>query len=197
MSGEHGKRLAIADPPYLGRARRWYGDGMSSGQLSREHGGRSRKRGIRPADEHADAAIWDDPRTHRELVERISREYDGFAIAMAHDNLRHYLQWLPSDIRIAVWVKSNALCGAARVINAWEPVAVLIPNGRRSSIGETLFPRDALNAPHPSTGFAGAKPRAWTRWVLDMLGYDQDNDTVDDIFRGSGAVSAEIAQLTL
>jgi hypothetical protein len=43
-------------------------------------------------------------------------------------------------------------------------------------------------------GFAGAKPRAWTRWVLDMLGYDPDEDTVDDLFHGSGAVAAEIAQ---
>jgi len=43
----------------------------------------------------------------------------------------------------------------------------------------------------------GAKPRAWTRWVLDMLGYDPDVDTVDDLFGGSGAVTAEINQGTL
>jgi hypothetical protein len=40
----------------------------------------------------------------------------------------------------------------------------------------------------------GAKPRAWTRWVLDMLGYDPESDTVDDLFPGSGAVSNELAQ---
>ena len=45
-----------------------------------------------------------------------------------------------------------------------------------------------------SGAFAGAKPRQWTRWVLDMLGYDPETDTVDDLFHGSGAISAEVAQ---
>ena len=30
--------------------------------------------------------------------------------------------------------------------------------------------------------------------MLDMLGYDQDEDTVTDLFGGSGAVQAEINQ---
>jgi hypothetical protein len=30
--------------------------------------------------------------------------------------------------------------------------------------------------------------------VLDLLGYDPDTDTVDDLFGGSGAVTAEINQ---
>ena len=42
--------------------------------------------------------------------------------------------------------------------------------------------------------FVGQKPRQWTRWVLDMLGYDPETDTVDDLFHGSVAVAAEIAQ---
>jgi hypothetical protein len=40
----------------------------------------------------------------------------------------------------------------------------------------------------------GAKPQAWTRWVLDMLGYNPETDTVDDLFPGSGAIQKELNQ---
>jgi hypothetical protein len=116
---------------------------------------------------------------------------------MAHDNLRHYLQWVPTDTRIGVWVKKHSMPGGARVINRWEPVVVRIPEGRRSSTGQTMFPVDALNAAYVSDGFPGSKPPAWTRWVLDMLGYNPDTDTVDDLFHGSGAVAAEVNQTIL
>lgn len=42
--------------------------------------------------------------------------------------------------------------------------------------------------------FIGAKPQAWVEWVLDALGYDPTADTVDDLFPGSGAVGAALAQ---
>jgi hypothetical protein len=156
----------------------------------------ARVTGFIPADNHPEAHIWDDPATHQDLVARMCANYDGWAIAMAHDNLRQYLQWVPPRTRIAVWVKPVIPSGA-RVINVWEPVLVHIPEGRRSSKGQTMFPRDALVARTIPDGFAGSKPPAWTRWVLDMLGYDPDTDTVDDMFHGSGAVAAEIAQGTL
>jgi len=46
----------------------------------------------------------------------------------------------------------------------------------------------------PDVGFVGAKPPAWTRWVLDLLGYEADSDSVDDLFPGSGSVGRELAQ---
>lgn len=49
----------------------------------------------------------------------------------------------------------------------------------------------------PTSNGRGAKPRPWTRWVLDMLGYDQDADSVDDLFPGSGSVAWEIAQAVI
>lgn len=45
-------RLAIADPPYLGRANRWYG-------IGRGHRG-----GIGRAAAHEAAAEWNNPATH-------------------------------------------------------------------------------------------------------------------------------------
>jgi hypothetical protein len=35
---------------------------------------------------------------------------------------------------------------------------------------------------------------AWTRWILDALGYDAEVDTVDDLFPGTGAVTAAVSQ---
>jgi len=182
-------RLAIADPPYLGRAARWYGDGPMPQSTTKA------TVPAKKADYHPDAAAWDQPNTHRELVRMLTLSYDGWAIAMAPDNLRHYLQWVPVDTRVTVWHKSRWMPGRARVINTWEPVLVFIPTKRRASDGLTNLPRDVMaGGERGAATFAGAKPAAWTRWVLDMLGYDPDTDTVDDLFGGSGAVAAEIAQ---
>jgi hypothetical protein len=183
-------KLCIADPPYLGRASEWYGE---RGKTTV-----ARNKGIsyRPADFHGDAEKWDDLETHVELVNSLVEKYDGWAIAMAHDNLRDYLPIIPrkTPVRIGIWVK-QPLPGAARVINAYEPVLVRIPEGRRSSIGKQgLNVKDAVSIARQSVGFTGAKPPAWTRWVLDMLGYDAETDTVDDLFEGSGAVAQELAQ---
>jgi hypothetical protein len=184
-------KLCIADPPYLGRATDWYGGTMRDAQRTTSRGAR-----INPADNHPDAHIWNEPDAHRSLVARLCADYDGWAIAMAHDNLRAYIPMIPASvpIRIGIWTRSQSLPGAARVINVYEPVVVHIPKGRRSSTGCAIFPRDSVNIPRINNGFAGAKPPAWTRWVLDMLGYDPETDTVDDLFHGSGAVAAEIAQ---
>ena len=189
-------RLAIADPPYLGRAAVWYGQAMGKSQLSSDFGGTARKRGIRPADNHPLAHEWDDPDRHEELVHALIDNYDGWALAMAHDNLRDILPMVPRavPIRIGIWTKPQSLCGGARVINAYEPAIIRIPEGRRSSAGHTMFPRDSVTISRLNNGFAGSKPPQWTRWILDMLGYDPEADDVDDLFGGSGAVARELAQ---
>ena len=189
-------RLAIADPPYLGRAAVWYGEKMAKSQLGKNHGGTANIEGPRPADHHPDAHLWDDPAKHRELVNKLIAEYDGWAIAMAHDNLRAYYGFIPASvpIRVGIWTKPQTMPGGARVLNVWEPVMVRIPEGRRASTGATIFPRDSVTISRLNNGFAGAKPPQWTRWVLDMMGYDPDADEVDDLFGGSGAVARELAQ---
>ena len=188
-------KLCIADPPYLGRAADWYGDGMHPTRLGKNAGG-SGVNGPRPADYHPDAHLWDNPATHQDLVNRLITEYDGWAIAMAHDNLRDYLPMIPRSvpIRIGIWTRPQQMPSGARVLNVYEPVVVRIPEGRRASKGCTVFPRDSVTISRLNNGFPGAKPPAWTRWVLDMLGYDPETDTVDDLFKGSGSVAAEIAQ---
>ena len=186
-------KLCIADPPYLGRAAIWYGDAMSSSQRGKRHGGTAKIGGPKPADHHPDAHLWDDPETHRALVELLCRDYDGWAIAMSRDSLPVYLSAAPTA-RVCVWHNPAAWPPGGRVNATWEPVVLNIPEGRRA-LGSGVAVRDHLShVPPRSDGFIGAKPPAWTRWVLDMLGYDAETDTVDDLFHGSGAVAAELAQ---
>lgn len=188
-------RLAIADPPYLGRANIWYGDGMKKSQLSKRDGGRSNC-GTRPADNNPNAKDWDDPTRHEEMVIQLIDNYDGWVIAMAHDNLRDYLTFVPRNVpvRIAIWTKTQPMPSGSRLMNVYEPCIVHIPAGRRDSEGSGQSVADSVRIPRINNGFAGAKPPAWTRWCLDMMGYDAELDTVDDLFPGSGAVSAELAQ---
>jgi hypothetical protein len=183
-------KLAIADPPYLGRAARNYGPradrtGFGSGSESL-HSGSPRTTSV-----HPDAADWDRLDTHRNLVETLSLNYEGWAIAMAPSNLGAYLA-MTVGVRVAVWVRPRSVPTGSRVTPSWEPVIVYIPQGRRRALAGRVM-TDVHTAAPPQT-FVGAKPASWTRWVLDMLGYDPETDTVDDLFPGSGAVSAAIAQ---
>lgn len=171
-------KLAIADPPYLGRGERWYGTGRGDSS------------GNGTADFHPDAGIWDSPAAHRKLVQRLYNEFDGFAIALSVDSLPLYLDECSNDIHVMVWHRRNAPPTGNRVRRCWEPVIIRQPEGRRGRAGGVTVTSDVLDVPAGRPGFAGAKPAAWTRWVLDALGYDPGIDELVDLFPGSGAVSA-------
>ena len=176
-------RIAIADPPYLGRARRWYGVG-----------GRGSGGGVHRADEHPAAADWDNPEAHTQLVARLLEDFDAWAIAAAPSSLALYLAAVPGNTRVMVWHRRNAVPSGARVRSCWEPVLVNTP---RRAYGSGLPVNDVLDAPAPTDGFAGSKPARWTRWVLDAIGYDAETDTVSDLFNGTGRVGAEARHGTL
>lgn len=171
-------KLAIADPPYLGRANRWYGSGRGSS------GGRH------VADHHPDARVWDDPASHLDLVNRLESQFDGWAIAAAPDSMRVYWPVLPQGTRVLVWHRRNAPPSGSRIGSMWEPVMVRVPEGRSARRPDLLEVSDVLDCAAPRRGFAGSKPEAWTRWVLAALGYLPGEDTMTDVFAGSGAVAA-------
>ena len=177
-------RLAIADPPYLGRAALWYG---GKGRNKQGSVGRAAGRGHLAPEFHPDAAVWDDPEQHRQLLADLELGYDGWAMAASAKTLPLIASAIPRRARIAVWRVTNAIPDGSRVASAWEPVVVRVPEGRRAHGTGHAVP-DVLLAPHPQAGFVGTKPDAWTRWVLDMLGY-QTGDEVYDLFPGSGAVT--------
>ena len=180
-------KLAIADPPYLGRAKRWYGAGGCGDGY-----------GINQADNHPEADLWDNPKTHQELVSNLLLNYDGFAIAMSAHSLSTYLEIINTDsrngIRVGIWHKKSAVTSGSRITNNYEPVLIKVPDGRRGWKSNCARVSDVLVANPPRIGFRGAKPVEWTKWVLDLMGYS-DGDVVDDLFKGSGLVTNTLDEL--
>ncbi len=157
-------RLAIADPPYLGRAGLWYG---GKGRSKQGTAGRAAGRGCLAREYHPDAHEWDDPAKHIALMVTMRDEYDGWVMACSGKTLA-------------------PLLGVAATLGARLAIWHVTGTGHRVP--------DLLSAPHPVSGFVGAKPDQWTRWVLDLMGY-QPGDEVDDLFPGSGAVTRAMGVL--
>jgi hypothetical protein len=163
-----GMRFAYADPPYLGCGRLY-------------------------AKYHPDALIWDDPETHRHLIERLSDEWpDGWALSLHTPSLRTILPMCPADVRVAAWVKPFAVFKpGVPIAYAWEPV---IWRGGRKRGRDAPTTRDWISESITlQRGLTGAKPIAFSRWIFDLLGAESD-DTLDDLFPGTGAVGAAWAQ---
>lgn len=161
-------RFAYADPPYLGCGVKLYGA------------------------HHPEAAAWDDPQTHIDLLGRLSDEYpDGWAVSLHLPSLRLYLDNCPDDVRVGAWVKTWHQIRPTTTQFAWEPV---IWRGGRKDPKRTPMVRDWLSANATrQRGLPGAKPAEFNRWVADLLNY-QDGDTLDDLFPGTGGMGHELAQ---
>jgi hypothetical protein len=154
-------RFAFADPPYYGCCKRY------------EH-------------YHPDGCCWDDLDTHYQLLARLSHDYpDGWALSLSSSSLQLILPVCPKYVRVAAWVKPFAAF-KRNVRNAytWEPV--IIDGGRVSSKDGAPVTRDHLSVPITlQRGLTGTKPAPFNRWVLDMLGYIDGQDTIDDLFPGT------------
>jgi hypothetical protein len=160
-------RFAYADPPYLGCAA--FYKGM-----------------------HDEWAIWDDPETHRRLIQRLSDEYpDGWAMSLNEPSLRVILPMCPPDCRTMPWVKPFAsFKPGVGVAYAWEPMIV---RGGRKRTRDDPTTRDWCAANITlKRGLVGAKPIKLIRWLLDVW-HVQPGDVVDDLFPGSGAVTSALS----
>lgn len=159
-------RFAYADPPYLGCGKRYY------------------------AKHHAQAADCDKPAWHAALIERLCREYpEGWALSASTKSLRVLLPMCPEDARVGAWVKPYTPF-VAKVLPAyaWEPV--IFCGGRKRTLASGVWVRDWVSASwKPGLGIIGAKPRDFCLWLFELLGAQPD-DHLDDLFPGSGGVSA-------
>lgn len=161
-------RFAYADPPYLGLAQKFYGH------------------------LHAQAADYDDPETHRRLIESMTDEYDGWALSLHLPTLKIMLDMCPADVRIGAWVKPFASF-KKNVTRAWTWEPILLWGGRQIPITQNTM-RDWIEAPAIAEnitlqrGFTGAKPAAVCRWIFDWLNMEATDEFVD-LFPGSGAVT--------
>ena len=160
-------RFAYADPPYLGMGKKLYGN------------------------LHDEAAAWDDPQTHLDLIARLVDEYpDGWVISLNPRDLRLYLPACPDDVRLGAWVKTWHQIRPTTTQHAWEPV---IWRGGRNDNKRAPMVRDWLQANATrQTGTPGAKPQSFNRWVLDLLNF-QEGDEMHDLFPGSRGMAATLA----
>jgi hypothetical protein len=157
-------KAAYADPPYLGMAVAFYGD-------------------LHPA-----AADYDQPETHRRLIERLNDEFDCWALSLGSNNLYTILPMCPSDVRIMAWTKGFASFkpGVKTAHFAWEPVIV---RGQRPITQRLHCVRDWVQESMAiQKCLRGAKPERFCYWLFDVLNLLPDDDFVD-LFPGSGAVT--------
>lgn len=163
-------RIAYADPPYIGQARKHY-----------------RK--------HPDYAGEVD---HAELVDRLSAEFpDGWALSLSCKSLQYILGLCPDDVRVLSWVKPmTPILPGIRVQYGWEPVIV---RGGRQGPHETGQPmtRDWLSAspvggtfrPLGPNHIIGRKPTEFCYWLFSVMGMQRGDELVD-LYPGTGAVGA-------
>lgn len=174
-------RFAYADPPYLGK-----------GEYYRAH--------------HSDAMSWNDPETHRKLIERLQAEYaDGWALSLSERSLRIILPMCPPEARVGAWITDRARFAGKRipVRKHFEPVIFyggrpyedtgnraadfLVSKQEKAAAGQIRYAMEKADLRSGKT-FVGRKPAAFALWILDLLGW-LPGDDIEDIFPGSGAVS--------
>ncbi len=152
-------RLAYADPPYPGQAKRHYGD-------------------------HPDYAGEVDQAA---LVEQLG-SYDGWALHTSAAALQAVLAICPAGVRLGVWYKPNAAppIPQANWWWTWEPVIVKPARQPAAATKDCLIfhkEQGFLGAT-----IVGQKPGLVCQWVFALMGADAD-DTLADLFPGSGAVT--------
>lgn len=155
-------KFAVADPPYFGQGSKLY------------------------AAHHPDAADWDCIETHAALVNRLSAEFEAWALCLSSTTLRDILPLCPPDVRIGSWVKPFAsFKPGVNPAYCWEPV--IFRGGRKRSRRERTV-RDFVSCEIAfRRGLPGVKPSAVCWWIFDFLGV-VPSDEFHDLFPGSGAV---------
>jgi hypothetical protein len=157
-------RFAYADPPYPGQSAKHYAS-------------------------HPDYA---GEVNHRELIERLESEYDGWLLPTSSSALQEVLAHCPDGLRIFAWVKPFA--AFKRNVSpayAWEPVVVKpLRKGEPNQRPDSAVMRDWLaESITLKRGLTGAKPEKVCRWLFEACGLTPD-DELFDLFPGSGAVTA-------
>jgi len=156
-------RLAYADPPYPGLAKRYY-------------------------ETHPDYAGEVD---HGELLSRL-QVYDGWALSTSAQALPRVLVECVAqglDVRVAPWDRGARPTTSRWPLNAWE--AVVFAGGRR--VARADQPDDLLRyAARPRTTdpqrVVGTKPAAFIWWLFDLLGALPGDEFID-LYPGSGGIA--------
>lgn len=156
-------RFAYADPPYPGKARRFY-------------------RGHPDYRGEVDQA---------ELIARLVDGWpDGWALSTSAAALPDLLPLCPRGVRVAAWLRGMPGGVRARApVSAWEPV--VFAGGRRVASLPAVPDALAYTARPRMTDpgrVVGAKPAAFAWWLFDLLGA-RPGDELADLYPGSGGIA--------
>lgn len=131
--------FAYADPPYIGQAKKHYG----------QFGG-----------SEVD---------HQELIRQLESEYpDGWALSCSSTSLQQILVMCPSDVRIAAWVKPFcAFKKNVNPAYAWEPV--IWKSQRKRTSEQVTVRDWVSSPITLQRGMPGAKPDTFCYWLFELL----------------------------
>ena len=74
-----------------------------------------------------------------------------------------------------------------RIAYTWEPV-LFRPARDSSKLGAPVGRDHLAESITMKKGLTGAKPEKFCQWVLDLMGFIPELDTVDDLFPGTGVM---------
>jgi len=158
-------RVAYADPPYVGKAARYY------------------------AREPSFAGEVD----HHRLIARLCTEFpDGWALSCSHKSLRALLPLCPPEVHLCSWGKPGARVGARTrgLHTTWEALCVVGGRQREPGVRDFLY----AQAAHGGGELPGRKPLAFCAFLFDALGLEPGDELVD-LFPGTGVVGDAWAHL--
>jgi hypothetical protein len=146
---ERSIRVAYADPPYPGRARRYYeGEASYGGEVD-----------------------------HRALVAQLERDFpDGWALSTAADALRDVLPLCPPEARVCPWCKPKGPHPKTYGLHGcWEPLIVVRGRRRRPGKRDWLV----AHAARGGGSLPGRKPLAFCAFLFSCLGLEAGDELVD------------------
>ena len=149
-------KFAYADPPYLGCAKKRYGN-----------------------------SFYDDPFNQIDLLQSLDQgQYDAWAFSLHEPSLKVLSPHLPEGARIAAWVKPFAVFKrGVDPAYTWEPIFFKTArkwNKNQDTVRDHLSCNIALKK-----GLVGAKPDGFWLWLFELLGAEP-GDEFHDLFPGTG-----------
>jgi hypothetical protein len=142
-------RVAYADPPYIGQAKRHYSHDARCCEVN-----------------------------HRVLIGTLEANYDAWALSCSSPSLRQILAMCPDGVRIGSWVKPFcSFKPNVNPAYAWEPVIYKIhrrPTRKQKTVRDYVAVNITLKR-----GLSGVKPEAFCMWLFDLLNMRPEDEFDD------------------